>query len=99
MMIKKGLVMTQAEGVITTVYSVKCMECSLHFNIYTWHPDKHNVKTVYCPECGQHDGKFFLWRRDVEEPIFMFVPYIHHTYPSKEEDYDIKGTQLVDYDI
>ena len=59
----------------TVVYSVKCMKCGLHFNVYTWYPDKHSRMSMHCPECGQNDGKFILWKSEIDEPIFTQVPY------------------------
>ena len=64
------------ESTSTTILSTKCMNCGLHFNVYTWEPDRHSANTLYCPECGQHEGRFMVWRADVTEPIFVHVPYM-----------------------
>lgn len=40
------------------VHTFLCNLCGLHFNVYSWLPDRHKVATVTCPECGQHEGKF-----------------------------------------
>ena len=66
---------SKEEESFTTIYSVKCIKFGLHFNIYTWHPEKHNVSSIFCPECGQHEGAFLLWRNDISDPIFRHVPY------------------------
>ncbi len=58
----------------TTVFGCKCTACGLHFNVYTWEPERHKVNTLYCPECGQHEGRFIMWRHDTDEPIFRHVP-------------------------
>lgn len=52
----------------------KCLVCNLHFLLCTWTPDKHATESLYCPECGQHDGLFCLWREDVPAPICTVVP-------------------------
>ena len=43
----------------------KCLDCGLHFVICTEHPDQHGAKTIYCPECGQHDGNYVVWHERV----------------------------------
>jgi len=57
-----------------TQLRVKCLECGLHFIVCTWYPEKHATTTLYCPECGQHAGKFLLWKAEVEGFIFQAVP-------------------------
>ena len=57
-----------------TQYRVKCGECGLHFIICTDHPEQHAVTTMYCPECGQHNGRFVVWQGEVEGFIFQAVP-------------------------
>ena len=58
----------------TTIYSMKCMNCGLHFNIYTWYPERHSIDSIFCPECGLQ-GKFIIWKSVVGDPIFRHVPY------------------------
>jgi hypothetical protein len=29
---------------------------------------------MYCPECGQHNGRFVVWQGEVEGFIFQAVP-------------------------
>lgn len=53
---------------------VKCMNCGLHFIVCTHEPEKHGRLTMHCPECGQKKGKFIVWRENMKEPIFRFVP-------------------------
>ena len=65
---------TDEGGVGHTQLRMKCRDCGLHFTVHTWEPDKHSTKTMYCPECGQHEGKFVMWRLDVSDPIFAWVP-------------------------
>ena len=57
-----------------TQYRVKCGECGLHFIICTDYPEQHAVTTMYCPECGQHNGRFVVWQDEVEGFIFQAVP-------------------------
>ena len=55
----------QREGVF--VHSFICNRCGLHFNVYSWLRDRHTVKSIFCPECGQHDGRFRHCRVQVGE--------------------------------
>ena len=52
----------------------KCMACGLHFTVHTWYPERHAVTTLYCPECGQHEARFIVYRATVEGYIFNAVP-------------------------
>lgn len=52
----------------------KCLACSVHFVVCSWHPDRHNAKTLYCPECGQHEGHFMVWTERVSGAIAQEVP-------------------------
>lgn len=57
-----------------TEIGVKCMACSLHFTIWSWYSDRHKASTIYCPECGQHEGKFLIYKGDGTLLIFTKVP-------------------------
>jgi len=57
-----------------TQIKVKCLKCGLHFIIFTWNKESHSLHTLYCPECGQHEGKFVIWQEDSNKQIFEFVP-------------------------
>ena len=57
-----------------TQLRVKCMKCGLHFIVCTDYPEQHAITTMYCPECGQHLGKFLLWKAEVGGFIFQAVP-------------------------
>lgn len=59
---------------ITYKTTVKCMNCCLHFKVYSYYKDKHSAKTLYCPECGQHDAHFLVATSVEEKPIYEFVP-------------------------
>lgn len=52
----------------------KCLGCNLHFIVYTWDRDKHSRQTLYCPECGRHDGNFLTWRDEDAGEIHQEVP-------------------------
>ena len=60
----------------------KCLECGLHFVICTDYPDWWKKKVtgrqrqtpMYCPECGQHKGRFAIWEAEVPGFIFQAVP-------------------------
>ncbi len=56
------------------VIKAKCLACSLHFLLPTWDPERHTNDTLHCPECGQHDGAFLVWRDEVHGFIFELVP-------------------------
>ena len=57
-----------------TVIKAKCLACSLHFLIPTWHPERHTNETLHCPECGQQQGAFLVWQDEVHGFIFELVP-------------------------
>lgn len=42
----------------------KCLECGLHFMLFTWTPEEHGAHTLTCPECGQSDGQFIIWHEE-----------------------------------
>jgi hypothetical protein len=48
----------------------ECLECHLHFAVFTWYGDKHRKSNIHCPECGQNSGKFYIWWQ--KEPGFIF---------------------------
>lgn len=57
----------------TYVYSVKCLACALHFNVYSWRKDW--MATGGCPECGTK-GDFLTWEPElVENEIYELVPF------------------------
>ena len=49
----------------------KCLGCGLHFVLLTWEPDKHNEKSMICPECGRRNGCFMVTKRNRPELIFQ----------------------------
>lgn len=49
------------------IHSFVCNLDGLHFNLYSWLPDRHTAATVFCPECGQHEGKFRHYRTQTNE--------------------------------
>lgn len=72
-------VVATAEGRFTDVedhtqIKVKCMDCSLHFTLFTWSPETHSCKTLHCPECGQHHARFLVWKQKGRGFIFQNVP-------------------------
>ncbi|MHB8880377.1 MAG: hypothetical protein ACYC69_02585 [Thermodesulfovibrionales bacterium] len=51
-------------------HSFKCMECGVHFNVYSWQASRHRVDNTYCPECGKQGG-FLHYRTTLSEsPTF-----------------------------
>jgi hypothetical protein len=55
-----GVALAEREGV--WIHSFMCNRCGLHFKVHSWLPDRHRTETVWCPECGQHDGQFRHYR-------------------------------------
>lgn len=60
--------------VLHTQLKFKCTICGLHFIVCTWQPERHGVMAEYCPECGQHEGRFVLWSEPSDLHIFEVVP-------------------------
>lgn len=52
----------------------KCLKCNLHFLICTEHPETYSKETLFCPECGQHEGNFVTWSEVGPGPIYREVP-------------------------
>ena len=73
---------TEQTAATYTQLRSKCMDCGLHFVICTDYPDWWKKKVtgrqrqtpMYCPECGQHKGRFVIWEAEVEGFIFEAVP-------------------------
>ena len=62
---------------LNTTYTrvkAKCLLCSLHFVVCTWQPESHSAATLFCPECGQHEGEFSVWSEIVADHIAREVP-------------------------
>jgi len=59
-----------------TQLKVKCLSCSLHFIILTWHPEQHATTTIHCPECGRQgvDACFIIWSEPSTKQIYEVVP-------------------------
>lgn len=57
-----------------TTIKVKCMHCGLHFVVCSWEQERHSADTLYCPECGQHQGNFSIWFQKMFGFICQMVP-------------------------
>jgi len=57
----------------------KCLNCSLHFMLCTWKPARHCAASLFCPECGQHNGNFLVWREEVPSGVIYEEVPGHHT--------------------
>jgi len=57
-----------------TAIKAKCMNCGLHFIVYSSEPERHSGETLYCPECGNHGGGFLTWYQKIFGFIFQMVP-------------------------
>lgn len=65
---------TIASAAAYTRIKAKCMQCSLHFVICSWYPERHSAKSLHCPECGQHEGAFMVWSERVDGSVSQEVP-------------------------
>ena len=48
---QSGVSLNKREGVF--VHGYKCLNCNLHFNLYSW---QYKRDSVLCPECGSKGG-------------------------------------------
>jgi hypothetical protein len=65
--------MTMSDATYTRI-KAKCLNCSLHFVLCSWYPERHSAKSLYCPECGQHQGQFIVWTERVSGSVVQEVP-------------------------
>ena len=80
-----------------TRLKAKCLDCDLHFIVYTWNRDKHSRKTLHCPECGQHAGNFATWRDEDAGEISQEVPGATPMTPDMEAEVrDVPIEQITD---
>jgi hypothetical protein len=90
-----GVPLKDREGVY--VHSFQCNICGLHFNIYSWLPDRHRSDNVKCPECGQ-SGAFRHYRAQISESADFSLShpgeiFRHNTYPGSSlmDDTTVSG--------
>ncbi|MGY5875111.1 MAG: hypothetical protein RTU30_05155 [Candidatus Thorarchaeota archaeon] len=59
-------------GLFPPIVHIHCkyQNCTLHFKIYTWYPDKWKERDPICPECGVTAYK--LRFEPSEEPFIDF---------------------------
>jgi hypothetical protein len=81
-------------GAEFSVIKAKCLACSLHFLVCTDSPERHSSETLYCPECGQHDGGFLVWSDKVNGFIFELVP--GRSEPTGHPNLDVLKSSLAD---
>lgn len=55
----------------TNVIKCKCMNCSLHFAVYSWNEE---WLPVSCPECNVKPARFMVWKETSPDFIFQHVP-------------------------
>jgi hypothetical protein len=62
---------------MTYAHKIKCLNCGLHFVVFSW---KWNWRPVSCPECLQDlsKGGFLLWVATTDRQIYEFVPGATH---------------------
>jgi DNA-directed RNA polymerase subunit RPC12/RpoP len=59
---------------MTYEYPIKCLECGLHFTVWSWKEDWHDRFKAFCPECGSDDHFIGFPKRERTEQIFEMVP-------------------------
>lgn len=79
-----------------TRVKAKCGACSLHFIVCTLRPERHSAASLYCPECGQHDGEFLVWSEVVDRFIFRDVPGQAEPVPAGETAKPMPAISLPD---
>ena len=57
-----------------TKIKAKCLNCSLHFVLCSWYPERHTAASLHCPECGQNAGEFLVWTERVSGSVVQEVP-------------------------
>ena len=55
----------------TWIHKIKCLECSLHFSVYSW---KEDWRPTHCPECGNSGRLYLQWLSQTEKQGYEFVP-------------------------
>lgn len=61
----------------TFIHPVKCLNCSLHFNVYSWKEDWTPLPEGGCPECGASfaESGYLMWQASPSAlEIFQHVP-------------------------
>jgi DNA-directed RNA polymerase subunit RPC12/RpoP len=56
-------------------FPVKCMNCGLHFNVYSWNEDWIEKHSPFCPECGKQKA-LVLGHEATDTEIFQHVSAI-----------------------
>ncbi len=59
---------------MTNEYPIKCLDCGLHFTVWSWDTDWHEKHTAHCPECGCNEHFIGFPKRTHPEQIYSFVP-------------------------
>jgi hypothetical protein len=57
-----------------TQLRIKCRVCGLHFVVFTWEPEERLAAGFFCPECGQFEQRYVIWRIEVPGMINDWVP-------------------------
>jgi predicted nucleic acid-binding Zn ribbon protein len=57
----------------TYIYSLKCLQCGVHYQVYSWFPDWLHRHAPYCPECGGSYRQLAMKRETSPKFIFEFV--------------------------
>jgi len=57
------------------VHKVKCLNCSLHFAVYSWRKTL-PIRNYCCPECQHpfYSGKYVWWRERHVGQIYQQLP-------------------------
>lgn len=65
---------SQSDTIENREVGVKCMNCDLHFTIWTMYAGRHTPRSLHCPECGAHNAKFLTIETPLKEYIFQMCP-------------------------
>ncbi len=58
----------------TYEYPIKCLDCGLHYTVWSWNEDWHEKNTAHCPECGRDEHYIGFPIKARDEQIFQLVP-------------------------
>lgn len=58
---------------LTYIYSLKCLDCGMHFKVFSWYSNWNKLHKANCPECGLQKSVFLLKFEESDKPINKFV--------------------------
>ena len=58
----------------TFTFKIKCMACSLHYEVHSWKHDWIVDRKIFCPECGVANSKMIWQEPGRDREIYELVP-------------------------